>query len=396
MEWHMIEEWPEDIRELATELLQHGERCALAGLLQQAEAILAQVWMITEERAPDLANAAAWEVAWLLMRRRAYVDATEWFSRIVAPLARESHLWPAAQQALVQICFMLADKLSERAATPHLALRAQPISAHDPPLFELPPLKVMNLGRFQIVRAGTVLPLCPMHKAIALFRYLLTQYRRVAHKEELMELLWPDARPREAMNSLHVAVSTLRRYLDPLTGSYLLFEDGRYMINPGASVEDDCIAFQQLNDEGEQYWEAGDLIRAQQAYIGAVACYQGDYYVDNRDFAWAVTEQERLLVHYLSALDHLGQIFITRGHFQPAIECYQRLLDRDGYREDAHCQLMRCYWQLGRRSEALQQYKRCTTILKNDLGLEPMQGTQAVYRAISGLGDGVNINSESR
>jgi LuxR family maltose regulon positive regulatory protein len=46
---------------------------------------------------------------------------------------------------------------------------------------------------------------------------------------------------------------------------------------------------------------------------------------------------------------------------------------------------MRCYSELGRRSEALQQYKRCATILANDLGLEPMEETQALYRAICGI-----------
>ncbi len=88
----------EDRRELAMALLQQGERCALSGLLREAEAILAQVWTIAEEPAPDLANAAAWELAWLLVRRRAYTEATEWFCRVEVPLARASLLWPAAQQ----------------------------------------------------------------------------------------------------------------------------------------------------------------------------------------------------------------------------------------------------------------------------------------------------------
>jgi len=384
IESQMIEGQRENIPELVTELLQQGERYALAGLFQEAEAILAQVWMIAEMRAPDLASAAAWEMAWLLIRRRAFTDATEWVNRIAAPPSRESRLWPAARQALLHICFMLTDKLADQAATSLLPPRVQPPSSQDLPALKLPLLKVMNLGQFQVLRAGTVLPACTTHKAISLFRYLLTRYHRVAHKEELMELLWPNARPREAMNSLHVAVSILRRYLDPPTGSYLLFEDSRYSINPGAPVEDDSCSFQQLCDEGERFWETGDIIRAQQAYTSAIACYQGDYYVDNRDSAWAAAEQERLLLYYLAALDRLGRIFVTRGQFLPAIECYQRLLERDGYREDAYCQLMRCYWQLGRRAEALRQYKRCSTILANDLGLEPMSEIQALYQAISG------------
>jgi LuxR family transcriptional regulator, maltose regulon positive regulatory protein len=228
-----------------------------------------------------------------------------------------------------------------------------------------------------------VLPICTAHKAIALFRYLLSRRHQAAHKEELLELLWPDASQRAATHSLHVAVSALRRYLDPPTGSYLLFEDGHYSIHPAAPVEDDVRHFEQCCEDAERYRRANEFIRAQQCYREAIGCYEGDYYVGEQDFTWAIAEQERLLTRYLTALDHLGQILIVRKHFEPAIECYRRLLERDGYREDAYCQLMRCYWQLGRRSEALRQYERCATILAKDLGLEPMEETRTLYQAIS-------------
>jgi DNA-binding SARP family transcriptional activator len=387
MEDNTVTEEREDRRELATALLEQGERCALAGLLRQAEGILGQVWTIAEVAAPDLANAAAWELAWLLVRQEAHAEATEWFRRVDVPLARASLLWPAAQQAIVQICQGLDSRRSEPAAASPLSRRLQPVSAPDSLPSILPMLTIANLGHFQITRAGIVLSSCPAHKAITLFRYLLTRHHQAAHKEELMELLWPDTYTREAANSLHVAVSTLRRHLDPPGGSYLLFEDDCYVINPHARVADDCTAFQQLSDEGEHCWHDEDILRAQQVYTQALAWYQGDYYVDIRDLPWAISVQEQLLSRYLMVLDHLGRIYITQGHLERAVECYQLLVERDGYREDAHAQLMRCYWQLNRRGDALRQYERCATILSNDLRLEPMQESQALYREISGGGD---------
>jgi DNA-binding SARP family transcriptional activator len=44
---------------------------------------------------------------------------------------------------------------------------------------------------------------------------------------------------------------------------------------------------------------------------------------------------------------------------------------------------MRCYRQLDRRGDALRQYERCTTILANELGLEPMPEIQALYHDIA-------------
>lgn len=382
MERHMVEGRLENVEELATDLLRQAERCARSGLLQQAQALMAQVWTITADGDHDLANTAAWESAWLLIRLQIYDEAAEWFDRVTAPPMRQSRLWPAAMQAQSQLCRQLAGDATEP-ATPLTLWPSTRVAAPEHPVpSALPPLTITNLGRFQIARAGSVLPYCKTRKAMAILRYLLTRRHRSAHKEELMELLWPDVRPREAAHSLHVAVSALRHYLDPVAGTYVLFEDGCYTLNPQAPIEDDCAAFQQLSDTAEQARSAGDQQAAQRAYMAAVACYQGDFYVDDRDPTWALSERERLLARYLTNLDHLGRILIEQQRFEPAIDYYQRLLERDSYREDVHSQIMRCYWQLGRRGAALRQYERCTAILANDLGLEPMQELQELYQVI--------------
>jgi DNA-binding SARP family transcriptional activator len=382
MERHVIEEWSEEIRKLAMELIRQGELCALAGQLEQATRILTQVWAMAQECNPDSANAVAWETGQLWLQMRLYDEAAKWFGRVVACPARETRLWPTAKQTLVQLCLDLANGSTAPAATFVLPLAREAASRYDQSPSVLPRLRVMNLGLFQVVRGETVLPICTAHKAIALFSYLLTRRRQAAHKEELIELFWPDAQPRAAMHSLQVAVTRLRHHVDPPTGSYLLFEAGYYRIHPDASIEDDARDFERCCKDAERYRRENDLIQAQQSYTEAIACYKGDYHLGHQDFAWAITERERFLAYYLLALDHLGQIFMSQRQFEPAIDCYQRLLERDGYREDAHCQLMRCYWQCGRRYEALRQYECCATLLAKELRLEPMPELQELYQRI--------------
>jgi len=364
-----------DVRNLAVALLEQGERCAVAGLLNQAEAVLTQVWAMIQKEAPDLASDTAWHLAWLLAQRGAYAEAADWFHRMDAPPARISVRWPTVLQTIAQMCLALARE-------PTQIPQALP-SPHVPALSSgLPTLHVINLGQFQLIRAGTILPACKAHKAISLLRYLLTQRPRMVHKEVLMDLFWPESPPRDARNSLHAAICALRHHIDLTGASYVLFEDDHYMVDPHAPVEDDVTAFEHLSNAAGHYWQVGDMVRAQQSYSQAILRYQGDYYVDSRDLAWAAAVQEHLLTQYLSALDHLGQILMGQRHYERAAECYQRLLARDGYREDAHCQLMRCYWQLGRRQDALRQYEQCTALLANDLGMEPMAETQALCHAI--------------
>lgn len=371
-----------DVRQLATELVQQSERCAQVGLWQQAVVLLDQVRDLTTELDPPLARQATWAGAWLLLEAEQYSSAARWFNALAEPPPLDRTRWADARDTLVRLCQALAPPAP--AAESSTALAALPGSTGGPPSAppSLPPLYVTNLGRFLVTRAGQPLPACKTRKSIAVFRYLLTTRHQAADKEQLMELFWSDADPRQAAHSLHVAVSALRRYLDPGVAAYVRFEAGRYFIDPDAPVEDDARGFAGLVDEAERQRRAGHRDAAQGLYAQAVAAYQGDYYVDDRDLAWAAAERERLLARYLISLDHLGRLYIRQGRLEAALGCYQKLLDRDGYREDAYCQLMRCYSRLGRRSEALRQYERCADLLRRDLGLDPMPETIAVYREI--------------
>jgi DNA-binding SARP family transcriptional activator len=365
----------QDVTALAEKLIRQGEGWAAAGELRQAAAVLAEAWTIGVERDLTLTNRAAWQVAWVLVQMGAYHEASVWFGRVAAPPSNVAGHWPAARKELVELFAERPDAVGERGDGGRQATA-------EPPTVPLPVLEVTSLGRFRIVRDGQLLPPCRSTKAVAILRFLLTRPDRAASKEELMELLWPDSAPRDAAHSMHVAISGLRRHIDPAATGLLLYEAGQYLINPRAFVVDDCERFRWLSADGDAAWRAGDLPAAQRAYVEALACYRDDYAVHEQDLAWSVPERERLLARYLAVLDHLGVVYIAQGLFEPALECYDRVLTRDAYREDAHSQVMRCFARLGRRSEALRQYERCAAILAAELGVEPLPETRALYQTL--------------
>ncbi|MBV9786840.1 MAG: hypothetical protein JOZ51_01610, partial [Chloroflexi bacterium] len=321
-------EWTREVLSLAEGLLHQGQQCAQIGLPQQAIEILGNVWTMSAECAPELANSAAWEIGWLAARRGCYAEAASWFERVAQPPVAVP--WPIARETLLEMCGLL-DQQSGRSSVIALPAALSVMTYQSP----LPQIVITSLGRFQVTRDGTTLPTCKARKSIAIFRYLLLQRNRSAHKDELIDLFWPDSQPREALHSLHVAISGLRRYLDPTHGSYLLLDGGHYQLNEDASIEDDCARFAQLIEAAEQHWRAGNVACARQSYADAIACYGGDYYLDDRDLLWAVAEQERLLTRYLGVLDRLGRILITQSEPEAALACFQQLLERDSYREDA-------------------------------------------------------------
>jgi len=369
---------------LAEDLIRRGEGCAEAGQLSQAATLLVRAWTIAAGDADDhettnghasaLRNTAAWDVAWVYVHSGAYQEAATWLRRISAP-PPVACLWTIDRPDLVQIG-------AQRPAAPRRAVReAEPTGPARAPAAR-PVIEVFSLGRFQILRDGRVLAPCPSLKAVTIFRYLLTRRERAASRDELTDLLWPESAPGEAAHRLHVAVSTLRHYLDPAMSGLLLYRDATYQIDPQAFLVDDCTRFRELSSEGDRARRRGDLLAARMIYEDALGYYQGDFHVSSHDLAWHVGERERLLSSYLAVLDHLGAAYIAERRFEPALECYQQLLVRDAFREDAHVQVMRCYGRLGRRSEALRQFVRCAGLLATELGVEPLPETRAVYELL--------------
>lgn len=351
----------EDVHDLAATLIHQAERCIRAGLVDQAVSILHQVWTIAPAATPALADEAAWQLAWLALQRGAFDDAAAWFERVNQP-PPIGQQWPAIRAVLLRIC------------------RDQPAAAviRSP----LPPLQITSLGRFGIARDHVALPPCTARKAIAIFRYLLTRRFHMASKEELMELLWPAASPSKAAHNLQVAISALRRHLDPAGQSYVLWEHGSYRLAPDAALQDDRRLFLDLCASADRAWHANQPERAEALYAEAVECYLGDYYVDDADATWAIAERERLLTLYLVALERLGDLHQARDGYEAAIACYLRLVERDTFREDIFCHLMRCFWQLGRRADALRQYQRIADTLRTELGLAPGPETQALHASM--------------
>lgn len=361
----------EDVHDLAVALIQQAERCERAGLIQQAIAILTQAWTIGRAEHTTLADRAAWQIAWLDMRLAAYADAAIWFERVGTPPPIDQQ-WSEMRASLVRVC---RDSHDGSADSNSLA-----IAAPSP----LAPLRVISLGRFAVERDGAALPPCNARKAITIFRYLLTRRYHTAAKEELMELLWPEAAPERAAHNLQMAISALRRFLDTGTPSYIVWDAGSYRLHADATIDDDSGAFSRLCDAADHAWRAGQIDQALAGYTVAIERYTGDYHIDDADAVWAIAERERLLTRYLVALERLGDLHHQHTAYEAAIGCYRRVLERDPYREDVACQIMRCFVQLGRRGDALRQFQRTADVLRTDLGLDPSPETAALHSTIAG------------
>jgi DNA-binding SARP family transcriptional activator len=357
---------------LLWDLVREGEGYAQGGQPERAETLLRYAWSAANGQDAMLANSAAWHLGWLTAERGALDEAATWFERVDAPPIGGTRFWHLARTHLVQAC--LSHAPIELPLPPKTPVRGLPLS-------------IRSLGRFAVMRGDVLLAPCKSRKAQTLFRYLLAQPNHAAYKEALIDVLWPESPPDEAVHSLHVTVSILRRYLDPPAGSYILLDAGQYRLAPGAVADDDCVRFEKLCVDGERHRRMGDITQARAVLEEARSYYVGDYVVDDPEMAWAVTCQAHLRAQYLHVLDSLGEVLMAQGDYEAAVGSFEELLTRDEYREDTYRQAMRCYARLGRRADAIRLFKRCSAVLHEDLGIDPLQETQALYRSIAAHGD---------
>ena len=244
-------------------------------------------------------------------------------------------------------------------------------------------LHISMLGRFQVLRNGTVAPGFGAQKEQELFGYLLTHRATPHHREKLATLLWQDASSAQSRQYFRKALWQLQTDLDNVAGRLpvLIVEPEWIQVNARADLKLDLLDFEETFATVKHCAPAqltvdhvAQMARAVQLYHGELL--QGWYQ------EWCVYERERIQHMYLFMLDSLVQSCMRDGQYQRGIEYATLVLRCDPAREYTHRQLMYLYALSGDRTSAIRQYARCADILRKELGVEPAATTQELHRAI--------------
>jgi len=95
---------------------------------------------------------------------------------------------------------------------------------------------------------------------------------------------------------------------------------------------------------------------------------------------WCLYERERLNILYLNALSKLMIFHEFNATYEQGLDYGRRILGYDNTRERVHRRMMRLYWQVGDRGAALGQYQLCAQILREALGVAPLEETTVLYQ----------------
>lgn len=246
-------------------------------------------------------------------------------------------------------------------------------------------LRISLFGGVSIRHGESEVQVCLARRVQVLLAYLLLKRHRVHPREEVMEALWPDVNADQARGRLNTALWRLRQGLEPggvPRGTYLLTSrlgevgfnwTNGYVLD--TQIFEDAVQCalatspERLNSKGAEDLDA------------ALELYQGDLLPGNYE-DWIIRERERLRSLYIDGLFLCLSYCKKQEQYMRALQCAQRILDLDQLREEVHREMMRLYLRNGQRARAVRQYQICRQALRTELGIDPMEETEALYSEI--------------
>jgi DNA-binding SARP family transcriptional activator len=242
-------------------------------------------------------------------------------------------------------------------------------------------LRLYLLGGFRVEVAGEVVPARAWRRRSArqLTKVLATDPQHAMHREQIYDLLWPDASIASARNSLAKAVHATRHALEPARrprqhSTCIVVGDEMVALNR-EHVFIDADAFQRA---------AHDALRrgGVPEHERALALYSGPLLPEDRYEDWASERRRQLAGLNLRLLLGLAKLREADADLSGAIDCLWIALQEDQTTEDAHRNLMRLYAASGAPDLALRQFDICRAELSRQLGRPPHRETTALYDEI--------------
>jgi DNA-binding SARP family transcriptional activator len=243
--------------------------------------------------------------------------------------------------------------------------------------------------RFQLLGTPEVRRSDPARSEVRLTRllqsllaYLLVYRDRSHSRDVLVGVFWGDESEERGRSCLTTALWRLRRGVVSGRGA----EAYSLVSSAGGDVHLDARVPFWLDVAELETWAQVALRQPVEAVAAetiahlsdAVRLYRGDLLEGFYD-EWVLRERERLRLLYQDCLGYLMRYHRSRDAWADSLTYGGLLLQHDPLREDVHREVMRLYMRAGQRTLALRQYEFCREILARELGIRPMEETEALH-----------------
>jgi DNA-binding SARP family transcriptional activator len=244
------------------------------------------------------------------------------------------------------------------------------------------------LGRFRVEFDGRVVidRSWSRRKAQAVIKLLALQKDHAAHREVILQTLWPELEPGAAANNLHKNLHHIRTLMARrgVTAPLVNLHGEMVELAPGATLDVD--EFRNLARGGLL---EGDLTTLERA----AALYAGDLLSEDNYEDWTAGEREALRSTYTDVMFELALSHSRANRTAECIDALQALLRSDPLNEQAHRMLISAFASGGSRHRALRQYQALSDLLRDEVDAEPSKETRALYQSLL-AGSAWTVSSE--
>ena len=221
----------------------------------------------------------------------------------------------------------------------------------------------------------------PWHLGISgtterLFQYLLVNRGRESRREYLADLFWRSSTPERQRSALNSAIWRIKRQLRDVAGIDLCCDGPAIFLQIDDTVGIDA---RELTEIVHSLTPGGDMSEAVAGRLRRALEACDAPFMDGVTSDWVLTERERLFNLQIRGLTLLMHWLGQQRKYEDALEIGRRLLAADPARESAQCEVMWLYMLNGQRAQAIRQYKLFRAWLRQELDIEPMPETKALY-----------------
>lgn len=243
-----------------------------------------------------------------------------------------------------------------------------------------PLLRIRLFGGFQVTRDGGPGPAArwPRLTAQALVKLLAVVPGHRLHREQVMDVCWPDSDPQAAQGSLRVALHAARRALEPELASRAA---SSYLVSDGALLHLDPRTVWVDADHAQDTARAALATGEPDALARALELFSGELLPEDRYADWAEGRRSELAGLKEKLLLGLASAHLEAGAADEAVAVAERVLATSPAEERAHQVLIDAFTRQGLRRRAVRQYHACRSALDAELGVRPGPETERLHRA---------------
>ena len=249
---------------------------------------------------------------------------------------------------------------------------------------DVPALRFGVLGPLRVWRGETVLDLGPVQQRVVL-AVLALQAGRPVGRQQMINAVWGDAPPRNAVNLVQRHVSGLRRVLEPErpghapSGLLAWTEVGYQLTLPKRAL--DLDVFEGGLSRARAARAAGQLQEAAEALHSALGLWRGPV-CDGLSSPFLDAQADRLDESRISVLEERIELDLAIGVHADLIAELRDLVAKHPLRERLYGLLMLALYRVGRQADALTVFRDARRHLHDELGVEPGAALQQLHQRI--------------